>query len=104
MALPIDILWLYCNNVTEMSFVCLGPVVDFNFYSLLNHGSSLDSTYAVIKQVGSAGIQIEVCHSSSSYIELATGRIANDKGCGIYLGIDDNDEGLSIASLDYMEK
>jgi hypothetical protein len=29
----------------------------------------------------------------------------NQKGCGsIYLGIDDNDKGLSIASLDYMEK
>jgi hypothetical protein len=28
MALPTDILWPYCNSAAEMTFVCLGSVVD----------------------------------------------------------------------------
>jgi hypothetical protein len=54
MALPTDILLSECISATEMTFVCVGSRCIFNFCScLLNHVSSSDNTYTVMKQVGS---------------------------------------------------
>jgi hypothetical protein len=49
MALPTDILWPYCNNVTEMTCVHVGS----SGFLIVIVCSNMYNTYAVTKQVSS---------------------------------------------------